>query len=139
MLVIEEEAQAGPGQGRAEDSEMGIAQGDGDDDVGNGRNGAGPGSQAVEAVGQVDGIARADDHDEDEEIVEHAQIDSDGSKGNPQGRREMEKGIEDVAENRGHDELAGQFLFSRKTQVAVLDGLDAVIEEADDAMPQSQE
>ena len=51
----------------------------------------------------------------------------------------MEKGIEDVAENRGHDELAGQFLFSRKTQVAVLDGLDAVIEEADDAMPQSQE
>ena len=25
MLVIEEEAQAGPGQGRAEDSEMGIA------------------------------------------------------------------------------------------------------------------
>ena len=139
MLVIEEEAQAGPGQCRPKDGKMGIAQSDGDDDVGHGRNGAGPGSQAVEAIGQIDGIARADDHDEDEEIVEHPQIDGDGSKWNPQSRREMKKGIEDIAEDSCHDELAGQFLFCRKAQVAVLDGLDAVVEEADDAMAQGQE
>ena len=46
----------------------------------------------------------------------------------------MEKGIEDIAENSCHDELAGQFLFRRKAQVTMLDSLDAVIEEADDAM-----
>lgn len=33
MLVIEQEAQAGTGQGRAENGKMRIAQGNGDDDV----------------------------------------------------------------------------------------------------------
>lgn len=51
----------------------------------------------------------------------------------------MKEGLEDVAENGSHDELAGQFLFCRKAQIAVFNGLDGVIQEADDAVTEGQE
>ena len=130
MRVEAQEGQAGHHHGHAEDGKVVVARHIADERIGARGNGHRARSQAVEAVRQVDRVARADEHEEHEEVVADADVDIDIRNRDPDGRVDAKHARADDHRHDGDEDLAEHLLLRFEAEVALLDDLDVVIEEA---------
>ena len=139
VRIEAQEAEAGRGNRDAEQREVGMARQHGDDGERTARNRHFAGREAVEAVREVHGIRRADEHEEHERIIEPAEIDVDICPRNPDARIDAEHLRADVHRDDGDEDLARELLPRLKAEVAFLDDLDVVVEEAEHEMAEHDE
>src|SRR5512136_2552612 len=152
VAVVPEEAEAGAGEGPDEDGQLGRLRHAGDvevagpvgvaRDVGQGRQGrradqGQPDGQAVQAVGQVDGVGRADQDEDDPGHVEPAEErDELLEEREAQGQAELVLGgepDEDQADERRQPELQSDLLAGAEAEGLFPPDLEHVVDEADEA------
>ena len=136
------EAQKGARSARNRRREHGKprrAEGERDRHVGERGNRDRARSEAVEAVREVHGVARADEHEEHERIVEESDVKLCVHERQPDRRRNAEFMLCEKNDDDGDDDLPQELLPRLEAEVALLHDLDVVIEEAEREVPEHHE